>query len=63
MLAARVATAALGAPLGMNVPVDPSPATLLALRAPAGLVRAVVHDRDSDLRQVAARTYCLSSGN
>ena len=52
VLAAGVATAALGAPLGVRVPVDPSPATLFRLRAPAGLVRTVVHNRDFDLRQV-----------
>jgi hypothetical protein len=45
--------AALGAPLGIRVPVDPSPATLSRLRAPAGLVRTVVHNRNFDLRQVA----------
>ncbi|MEV4601330.1 FAD-dependent oxidoreductase [Amycolatopsis sp. NPDC049253] len=53
VLAAGVATAALAAPLGIRVPVDPSPATLLRLRAPAGLVRTVVHNGDFDLRQVA----------
>jgi YD repeat-containing protein len=53
VLAAGVATAALGAPLGVRVPVDPSPATLFRLRAPAGLVRTVVHNRDFDVRQVA----------
>jgi glycine/D-amino acid oxidase-like deaminating enzyme len=52
VLATGVATAALGAPLGIRVPVDPSPATLFRLRAPAGLVRTVVHNRDFDLRQV-----------
>ena len=36
VLAAGVATAALAAPLGIVVPVDPSPATLLRFRAPAG---------------------------
>lgn len=51
LLAAGVATAALAAPLGVRVPVDPSPATLFRLRAPAGLVRTVVHNRDFDLRQ------------
>jgi glycine/D-amino acid oxidase-like deaminating enzyme len=54
VLAAGVATAALGAPLGIRVPVDPSPATLFRLRAPAGLVRTVVNTLDFDLRQVAA---------
>ena len=54
VLAAGVATAALGAPLGICVPVDPSPATLFRLRAPAGLVRTVVNTPDFDLRQVAA---------
>jgi glycine/D-amino acid oxidase-like deaminating enzyme len=54
VLAAGVATAALCAPLGIRVPVDPSPATLFRLRAPAGLVRTVVNTRDFDLRQVAA---------
>jgi glycine/D-amino acid oxidase-like deaminating enzyme len=53
VLAAGVATAALGAPLGVRVPVDPSPATLFRLRAPAGLVRTVVNTQDFDLRQVA----------
>ncbi len=53
VLAAGVATAALAAPLGIRVPVDPSPATLIRLRAPAGLVRTVIHNRDFDLRQVA----------
>jgi glycine/D-amino acid oxidase-like deaminating enzyme len=53
VLAAGVATAALGAPLGIRVPVAPSPATLFRLRAPAGLVRTVIHNRDFDLRQVA----------
>jgi glycine/D-amino acid oxidase-like deaminating enzyme len=48
-----VATAALAAPLGIRVPVDPSPATLFRFRAPAGLVRTVVHNGDFDLRQVA----------
>ncbi len=53
VLAAGVASAALGASLGIGVPVDPSPATLFRFRAPAGLVRTVVHNRDFDLRQVA----------
>jgi glycine/D-amino acid oxidase-like deaminating enzyme len=54
VLAAGVATAALGAPLGIRVPVEASPATLFRLRAPAGLVRTVVNTPDFDLRQVAA---------
>ncbi|SEE68779.1 NAD(P)/FAD-dependent oxidoreductase [Jiangella alba] len=54
VLAAGVATAALAAPLGVRVPVGPSPATLFRFRAPAGLVRTVVNNRDFDLRQVAA---------
>ncbi|MET9556559.1 FAD-binding oxidoreductase [Streptomyces sp. NPDC006645] len=54
VLAAGVATAALGAPLGVRVPVDPSPATLFRFSAPAGLVRTVVNNLDFDLRQVAA---------
>ncbi|GAB3462832.1 NAD(P)/FAD-dependent oxidoreductase [Actinophytocola sediminis] len=53
VLTAGVATAALAAPLGVRVPVEPSPSTLLRLRATAGLVRTVVHNRDCDLRQVA----------
>jgi glycine/D-amino acid oxidase-like deaminating enzyme len=53
VLAAGVATAALAAPLGIRVPVDPSPATLFRFRAPAGLVRTVVNTPDFDLRQVA----------
>jgi glycine/D-amino acid oxidase-like deaminating enzyme len=54
VLAAGVATAALAAPLGVGVPVEPSPAPLFRLRAPAGLVRTVVNTEDFDLRQVAA---------
>ncbi|HEV2780882.1 MAG TPA: FAD-binding oxidoreductase [Actinophytocola sp.] len=54
VLAAGVATAALGAPLGVRVPVEPSPCPLVRLRAPAGLVRTVVNTEDFDLRQVAA---------
>ncbi|RSM85389.1 FAD-binding oxidoreductase [Kibdelosporangium aridum] len=54
VLAAGVATAALGASLGVRVPVEPSPCPLFQLRAPAGLVRTVVNTEDFDLRQVAA---------
>ncbi|OZV81583.1 hypothetical protein CA850_10430 [Micromonospora echinospora] len=54
VLAAGVATAALGASLGVRVPVEPSPCPLLRFRAPAGLVRTVVNTQDFDLRQVAA---------
>ncbi len=54
VLAAGAATAALAVPLGVRIPVDPSPATLFRFRAPAGLVRTVVNSQDFDLRQVAA---------
>jgi glycine/D-amino acid oxidase-like deaminating enzyme len=54
VLAAGAATAALAAPLGVDVPVEPSPATLFRFRAPAALVRSVVNTEDFDLRQVAA---------
>jgi glycine/D-amino acid oxidase-like deaminating enzyme len=54
VLAAGAATAALAAPLGIRVPVDPSPATLFRFRAPADLVRTVVNTQDFDLRQVAS---------
>ncbi len=53
VLAAGATTPALAAPLGVRVPVDPSPATLFRFRAPAGLVRTVVHNHDFDLRQAA----------
>jgi len=53
VLAAGAATAELAAPLGLRVPVEPSPATLFRLRAPAGLVRSVIHNQDFDLRQAA----------
>ena len=53
VLAAGVATAALAAPLGVRVPVDPSPSPLFQFRAPADLVRTVVNTQDFDLRQVA----------
>ena len=53
VLAAGVATAALGASLGVHVPVEPSPSPLFLLRAPAGLVHTVVNTQDFDLRQVA----------
>ncbi|MEV0720231.1 FAD-binding oxidoreductase [Asanoa sp. NPDC050611] len=54
VLAAGVATAALGVSVGVRVPVEPSPCPLFRLRAPAGLVRTVVNTEDFDLRQVAA---------
>ncbi|GAA2229865.1 hypothetical protein GCM10010413_28660 [Promicromonospora sukumoe] len=54
VLAAGTATAALAAPLGVSVPVEASPATLLRFRAPAGLVRGVVSTPDFDLRQVSS---------
>lgn len=54
VLAAGAATAALGASVGVRVPVDPSPATLFRFSAPAGLIRTVVNNLDFDLRQVAA---------
>ena len=53
VLAAGVATAALGASVGVRVPVEPSPCPLFRLRAPTGLVRTVVSTQDFDLRQVA----------
>ena len=53
VLAAGVATPALCAPLGVRVPVEPSPSRLVELRAPAGLVRTVLNTEDFDLRQVA----------
>ncbi|WP_323746147.1 NAD(P)/FAD-dependent oxidoreductase [Catenulispora pinisilvae] len=54
VLAAGVATAALGASLGVRVPVEPSPCPLFRFRGPAGLVRTVVNTEDFDLRQVGA---------
>ncbi|MFC7622116.1 NAD(P)/FAD-dependent oxidoreductase [Microlunatus sp. GCM10028923] len=53
VLAAGVATADLAAPLGVEVPVAPSPATLFRFRAPAGLVGRIVTTEDFDLRQIA----------
>ncbi len=53
VVAAGVATAVLGASVGVRVPVEPSPCPLFRLRAPAGLVRTVVNTEDFDLRQVA----------
>lgn len=52
VLAAGVGTAALAAPLGIRVPVAPSPSPLFRFRAPEGLVRTVVNTPDFDLRQV-----------
>jgi glycine/D-amino acid oxidase-like deaminating enzyme len=54
VLAAGVATAALAAPLGVEVPVEPSPCPLFRLSAPAGLIQTLIHNQDFDLRQVAA---------
>jgi glycine/D-amino acid oxidase-like deaminating enzyme len=54
VLAAGVATVALGEKLGVLVTVEPSPSPLFGLRAPAGLVRTVVSTEGFDLRQVAA---------
>jgi glycine/D-amino acid oxidase-like deaminating enzyme len=55
VLAAGVATAALAAPLGVDVPVEPSPAALFRFSAPPDLVRTVVHTADFDLRQATPR--------
>ena len=54
VLAAGVDTVALAAPLGVEVPVEPSPCPLFRLRAPADLVRTLIHNQDFDLRQVTA---------
>ncbi len=59
VLAAGVATAPLAAPLGVRVPVEPSPATLFRFRAPAGLVRTVIHNRDSIFGRSAPIVYLL----
>lgn len=53
VLAAAAASAALAAPLGVHVPVEPSPATLFEMRAPAGLIRGIVNTQDFDIRQIA----------
>ncbi len=53
VLAAGVATAELSAPLGVRVPVEPSPSPLFRFSAPSGLVRSVINTEDFDLRQVA----------
>lgn len=53
VLAAGVASAALAEPLGVRIPVEPSPATLFEFRAPAGLVHKIVNNENFDLRQVA----------
>ena len=61
VLAAGVAGAPLAEPLGVAVPVSPSPATLFRFRAPAGLVRTVVSNRDFDLRQAAPDTLVAAA--
>ena len=53
VLAAGVATPALAAPLGVEVPVEPSSCPSLRFRAPPALVRTVVSTEDFDLRQIA----------
>jgi glycine/D-amino acid oxidase-like deaminating enzyme len=53
VLAAGVATRALAAPLGVEVPVAASPSRLVEFRATGPLVRTVVNTADFDLRQVA----------
>lgn len=54
VLAAGVATAALGAALGIHIPVDPSPATHSGSGLRPGWYRTVVNTPDFDLRQVGA---------
>ena len=53
VLAAGTATPALCAPLGVALPVHPSPAVLLHLAAPPGLVRTVVAGPDLEVREVS----------
>lgn len=61
VLAAGTATAALAAPLGIRVPVDPSPAMLLRFRARPGLIRTVMSTPDFDIRQDAAGTLLAAA--
>ncbi|SDS61035.1 Glycine/D-amino acid oxidase [Friedmanniella luteola] len=53
VLAAGAATAALCAPLGVGLPLRASPALLLHLDAPPGLVRTVVDGPDLEVREAA----------
>ncbi|RKN10432.1 NAD(P)/FAD-dependent oxidoreductase [Streptomyces radicis] len=53
VLAAGTGSAALGAPLGVALPVAASPAFLLRLAAPPGLVNGVVATPEFEVREVA----------
>jgi glycine/D-amino acid oxidase-like deaminating enzyme len=53
VLATGTETPALCAPLGIRLPIDSSPAVLVQLAAPPGLVRTVVATADLEVREVA----------
>lgn len=52
VLAAGTAVPTLSAPLGLNVPVNESPALLVRATAPAGMVKTVVATPDFEVREI-----------
>ncbi|WP_306213897.1 NAD(P)/FAD-dependent oxidoreductase [Actinoplanes sp. RD1] len=59
VLAAGVDTARLCAPLGIDLPVRPSPAVLMRFAAPPGLVRTLVDSPGLEVRQAADGTLLV----
>ncbi|WP_276610410.1 NAD(P)/FAD-dependent oxidoreductase, partial [Kineococcus indalonis] len=62
VLSAGVGTPALCAPLGLDLPVVPSPAVLVRASAPAGLVRTLVAAPHLEVRQGADGRLLLTVG-
>ncbi|MEU6196303.1 FAD-dependent oxidoreductase [Streptomyces sp. NPDC047061] len=60
VLAAGTGVVELAAPLGIALPVTGSPARLLRLAAPPGLVRSVVAGPDFEVREVSAGRLLLT---
>ncbi len=62
VLAAGVDTAVLCAPLGLDLPVAPSPALLMRFSGPPGLVRTLVATPDLEVRELAPGRLVVAAG-
>jgi glycine/D-amino acid oxidase-like deaminating enzyme len=62
VLAAGVDTPMLCAPLGLDLPVAPSPALLVRVTGPPGLVRTLVATPDMEVRELAPGRLVVAAG-
>lgn len=61
VLAAGTGTTALGRPLGVSLPVAGSPARILRLAGPAGLIRTIVVTPDFEARELRPGRYLATA--